>query len=102
MASDVSPSSRCRRPDATQFRPRDDALSIDSVEDPTPRTVSLLVVDVQTPPWVSKGRANGSPCVSDLANHGARGDYTVWTWNRLVVPGRPLGSPAVIPTRWPG
>ena len=25
-----------------------------------------------------------------------------WTWTRLVVPGRPLGSPAVTPTRWPG
>src|SRR5215213_7889700 len=28
--------------------------------------------------------------------------YTSWTWNRLVVPGRPDGSPAVIPTRSPG
>ena len=26
-------------------------------------------------------------------------DQTVWTWNRLVVPGAPLGSPAVMPTR---
>jgi hypothetical protein len=29
----------------------------------------------------------------------ANGRQTVWTWNRLVVPGKPLGSPAVMPTR---
>ena len=29
-------------------------------------------------------------------------DQSCWTWNRLVVPGRPLGRPAVMPTRWPG
>ena len=31
-----------------------------------------------------------------------RAGYSRWTWNRLVVPGRPLGRPAVMPTRSPG
>src|SRR5262249_38089466 len=28
-------------------------------------------------------------------------DHTRWIWTRLVVPGRPLGNPAVIATRAP-
>ena len=31
-----------------------------------------------------------------------KGKVEEWTWNSDVVPGRPLGSPAVMPTRWPG
>src|ERR1700733_10497108 len=48
-----------------------------------------------TPPKAAQNELDGRPRLTAAP-------YTLWIWNKLVVPGRPEGSPAVIPTRAPG
>jgi hypothetical protein len=48
---------------------------------------------------VAMFRANGFVEHRRPPLHTLAGSHTVWICTRLVVPGRPEGSPAVMPTR---
>ena len=93
----VQPRQLRRRPDAIPLRAFAAATAIGSA----PRAFAYAALGGSLDDLGSPEAIVAIVVLVGMAVGGARRAQTVWIWKRLVVPGRPLGSPAVMPTRSP-